>query len=57
VFGNIPNRRRVAGMPANREEQLVLGRSDAGIQGLLFAPVQKASQLVPEGQETLVVGV
>ena len=39
------------GWPADREEQLVLGGRDAGVDRLLLAPVQEAAQLVAERQE------
>lgn len=57
VIGDIADRRGAAGMPAYREQQLILGGRDAGGNRLLFAPVDEASELIAKGQEALVVRV
>jgi len=57
VIGDITDGGGAAGMPANCEEQLILRGRDAGVDGLLFAPVQEAPELVAKGQEPLVIRV
>ena len=57
VIGDIADGGGVAGMPAYREQQLILGGRDAGGNGLLFAPVHEAPELIAKGQEPLVLHV
>jgi hypothetical protein len=57
VVGELADGRCAAGVPADREQQLILRGRDAGVEGLLFAPMQEASELVTERQEALIVRV
>jgi hypothetical protein len=57
MVGHIPDAGSAARMPTNGKEQLMLGGGDPDLDRLLFAPSQKVSQVVPEGQEALIVGV
>ncbi len=54
---DFPDRRRLALMPADGEEQLVLLRRQAGEAGLLVAPVEEAAERSAEGKELAVVGI
>ena len=56
VAGQVPDG-GVAGMAADGQEQLVLGRGEAGGPGLLLAPVQEPAQPVAEAEELRVLGV
>jgi hypothetical protein len=56
VICDVAHRRRRTGMASDREEQLVLRRGDAGVDCLLLAPVQEATQPVSECEESAVVG-
>jgi hypothetical protein len=49
MFGHVTDAGSAPGMAANGEEQLMLGGGDTDLDCLLFAPVQEASQAVPEG--------
>lgn len=55
VIGDIADGGGAPGMPAYREEQLILRGRDAGGNGLLFAPVHEAPELIAKGQEPLVI--
>ena len=57
VIRHLTDRRGTTAVAPDREQQLVLGGRDAGVDRLLLAPVQEAPQPVPEGEETGVVGV
>src|SRR5439155_11122676 len=57
VICHITDGGSAAGVPADGEKQLVLTGGDPGLDGVLFAPAEKASQAVAKGEQVLVVGV
>jgi hypothetical protein len=57
-LGDVSDRRPIPiRLTPNREQQLVLGRSEPDGHGLLLAPVQEPTQARTELEKTLVVGV
>jgi hypothetical protein len=58
VLGHVADRRAAPiGMTSNGEQQLVLGRRDAGRLGLLLAPAQEAAEPGTELEQPPVVGI
>jgi len=56
VAGDVADR-RVAPMPPDGQQQLVLRRRQALVPGLLLAPVEEAPELVAQVEELLVVPI
>ena len=50
VCGDVPDR-RIAAVPADRQQQLVLGGRQAGGPGLFLRPPHEPAQPVPESQQ------
>ena len=58
VLGHVADRRTAPiGMTSNGEQQLMLGRRDAGRLGLLLAPAQEAAEPGAELEQPPVVGI
>ena len=57
MLGDVTDGRRSRCVSADREQELVVGGCDAVRNGLLLAPMQEASQLITESEQTFVVGV
>ena len=57
MLGDVTDRRRTGRVPADREQELVLGGCHAVGDRLLLAPMQEATQLIAEREQALVVGV
>ena len=52
VIGNLPDRRRLRPMAADREEQLVLGGRQPNLSGLVLTPSLEATQTITEGEQS-----
>src|SRR5947207_15980152 len=55
MLGDLADRRGAAGMPADGQQQLVLGGRDPRVERLLLAPVHEASEPVAKHEEVFVV--